>query len=60
MSTKATIYDNRPKWMQKEDKRYACQTFCKFSKKCTSNLGYTCKKLGGDVIPVILFQQKRK
>lgn len=48
-----TIHDDRPKWQQKEDRQYACRTFCRLYRHCSSRTGYSCKKLGGDVIPVI-------
>lgn len=52
MKQQVVIIDDRAKWIKQEDKRYVCQNFCRLSRKCSSNFGYTCTKFGGDNIPV--------
>lgn len=47
------IIDQRPHWMVKEDREYACRTFCSLFKRCSSRIGHDCKKLGGEVIPKV-------
>ncbi|AKN55621.1 hypothetical protein AB434_3216 [Heyndrickxia coagulans] len=51
MEAKIIIKDSRKKWMVEEDRKYVCQTFCKQHKRCSTRLGYDCKKFGGDRIP---------
>lgn len=45
------IADDRPKWMQEEDRRMACMSRCSLFKRCSSLLGMDCKSLGGTEIP---------
>lgn len=45
------IADDRPKWMQAEDRVMACWSRCPLYKKCSSRFGMDCKKLGGSEIP---------
>lgn len=47
------IADDRPKWMQKEDKIMTCMHRCLFFKQCSTRIGTDCKKLGGSEIPKI-------
>ncbi|MBY0122182.1 hypothetical protein [Bacillus sp. S/N-304-OC-R1] len=47
------IADDRPKWMQEEDKRMACITRCSLFKRCSSRFGTDCKRLGGTDIPKV-------
>ncbi|KKK10359.1 hypothetical protein UF15_07650 [Bacillus sp. L_1B0_12] len=47
------IADDRPLWVQKEDKLMACMTRCKQYKYCSSRFGADCKRMGGVEIPKI-------
>ncbi|PRO41069.1 hypothetical protein C6W18_12120 [Bacillus sp. LLTC93] len=47
------IADDRPLWIQKEDKLMACMTRCKQFKHCASRFGSDCKRMGGTEIPKI-------
>lgn len=47
------IADDRPKWMQDEDRRAVCSARCSLYKRCSSKFGTDCKKLGGSEIPKI-------
>lgn len=47
------IIDERPHWMVKEDREYACRTFCSQYKRCASRVGFDCRKLGGTEIPKV-------
>ncbi|ASF27818.1 hypothetical protein WV34_03095 [Bacillus amyloliquefaciens] len=47
------IADDRPLWVQEEDKLMACMTLCSDYKRCASRMGADCKKLGGSEIPKI-------
>lgn len=47
------LADDRPLWMQQEDKIMACMTRCSKFKVCNSRIGSDCKKLGGTEIPKI-------
>lgn len=45
------IADDRPLWMQREDRHYTCRTFCRQYRRCSTRVGYDCARFGGDVIP---------
>lgn len=57
---KITIADDRKPWMIEEDKRMACMTRCSQYKKCSSFLGFDCKKLGGNEIPKLSRRMGKK
>ncbi|MEK5068079.1 hypothetical protein [Sporosarcina sp. FSL K6-1508] len=50
---KVIISDVRPGWMRREDEGVACMTRCRLYRHCISKMGFDCKKLGGDNIPVL-------
>lgn len=47
------IIDTRPEWMVEEDGQYKCLFKCREYRYCTSRVGASCRKLGGDIIPKI-------
>lgn len=52
------IADDCPDWIKSEDRVMACSARCSLFKKCSSRIGFDCKKLGGSEIPKI--QDKRR
>lgn len=50
---RVVIADDRPVWVQKEDKVIVCFNRCSQFKRCASRMGLDCKKLGGSEIPKI-------
>ncbi len=46
------LADDRSEWMKAEDRVAACMRCC-FFEKCSSRIGWDCKKLGGFEVPKI-------
>lgn len=54
------IADDRPSWIKKEDELAVCQTRCSLFKKCSTRCGTECKKFGGNVIPKVNFEGRKR
>lgn len=50
MSADVVIIDTRKPWMVAEDREMACMSRCPLYRKCSSRIGFDCKRLGGNEI----------
>lgn len=48
-----SIIDARPEWMIREDMEMACFYRCPLYRKCSTRMGYECRRFGGEHIPRI-------